>query len=211
MIRVAVVWVIHCIFHPHNQSFSYYEFHSIFCILFQFHYSILVIFQIFFVHLKYFLGQIIHCLQENQFTTHANKSTRLIPRRSKSCSCRIINIRGKKKITAKQLFFHIQVEEKKSCLGALFSHPSGLEFDPRKLECDLCEANQCRLFFFSQHFSLLINTRIPPHCCSNCLKVIYSHQSSRISRVVNFIFITKSGLKKSIRFILFEFSTKPNF
>ena len=117
--QIEVVWVIHCIFHPHNQSFSYYEFHSIFCILFQFHYSILVIFQIFFVHLKYFLGQIMHCLQENQFTTHANKSTRLIPRRSKSCSCRIINIRRKKEDNRKTIIFSYSSRRKEILLRCL--------------------------------------------------------------------------------------------
>ena len=53
---------------------------------------------------------------------------------------------------------------------ALFSHPSGLEFDPRKVECDLWEAEQpyqTNVVSSPQHFSLcLINTRILTYCCS---------------------------------------------
>ena len=98
---------------------------------------------------------------------------------------------------------------------ALFSHPSGLEFDPRKVECDLLvplwSKPMSSSLLLPTLFALDKHANPPTYCCSNCLKVIYSHQSSRISRVVNFIFITKSGLKKSIRFILFEFSMKPNF
>ena len=102
----------------------------------------------------------------------------------------------KKKRTAKQLFFHIQEEEeKKSCLGAFYFmclifpslRPRIWPQKTRMWPPRLWSKPMSSSLLLPTLFALDKHANPPTYCCSNCLKVIYSHQSFRFTRVVQFI------------------------